>query len=110
MTGIQLVNQWYNEGRLSPSLYELLIRRLTHPPFSPAALNIVGIEARQLETMILNGEIGRVHGVGAGRLAELRNLVKPHHLSLYVDVEQLTKYDQARKTVSVHHSGFAPET
>ncbi len=104
MTGLQLVNEWYREGRLSPSLYELLVRRLTHPPFSPVALNIVGIESGKLEAMILNGEIGRVHGVGAGRLAELKNLVRPHHLALYVDVEQLTKYDQARKTVSIHHS------
>ena len=103
MTGLQLVNEWYREGRLSPSLYELLVRRLTHPPFSPVALNIVGISAGQLKEMIVTGEIGRVHGIGAGRLTELKNLIRPHHLAMYIDVEQLTKYDQARKTVSFPH-------
>ncbi len=98
MTGLQLVNEWYREGRLSPSLYELLVRRLTHPPFSPVALNIVGISASQLKEMIVTGEIGQVHGIGAGRLADLKNLVRPHHLALYVDVEQLMRLGERDQT------------
>lgn len=103
MTGLQLVNEWYREGRLSPSLYELLIRRLTHPPFSAHSLNIVDIPADQLKEIIVNGKIGQVRGVGARWLSELKNIVELHHPVMYMDAEQLMRwgeYDQKGIEVS----------
>lgn len=87
----QLVNTWQRQHRIDPRLYELLIRRLTYPPFSPYAMSIVGISAKRLNEMIASGEISRVRGVGGRRLSQLRQLVGPHHTALYVDVMQMAR-------------------
>lgn len=94
MNAIRLVNIWQRQGRISPHLYELLIRRLTYPPFSPYSINIAGVSAERLNEMIASGEIGRVRGVGDRRLVQLRQLVKPHHAALYVDVMQMKKLSE----------------
>ena len=108
MTALYLVNQWQREGRISPHLYELLVRRLTVPPFSPYTLSIVGISAEQLNEIVTSGKIARVKGIGDRRLAELRRLVRPHHLALYIDVEQLMRYDQKREAILAYHREFTP--
>jgi len=93
MTGEQLVNLWQRQRRISAPLYELLIRRLTIPPFSPHTFNIVGISAERLNELISSGEISRVRGIRDKRLAELRQLVRPHHAALYVDVAQMARWE-----------------
>jgi len=111
MTALQLVNQWQHEGRLNPRLYELLIRRLTYPPYSTHSLDITGISAAQLKELIANGEIGQVRGIGARWLGELKNIIRLHHPGLYMDTEQLMRLserDQKGTKVFIHNSNLAP--
>jgi len=94
LTGIEQLNLWQRQRRISPPLYELLIRRLTYPPFSPHSTSIVGISAVRLNELIASGQICRVRGIGDSRLAQLRQLVRPHHAALYVDVQQMGRWGE----------------
>ena len=98
MTAIQLVNQWQRDGYVDGRLYELLIRRLTHRPYSPYSTSITGISAERLKEMIVSGEIRKVRGIGDHRLAQLRRLIRPHHAALYRDVQQLMRLGDVRST------------
>ena len=94
MTAIELVNRWSRQGRISPHLYELLIRRLTIRPFSLYATDITSISAKRLIEMIESGEISRVRGIGNGRLIQLRQLARLHHEALYADVAQMARWSE----------------
>ncbi len=95
MTAIQLVNLWQRQRRIDQRLYEMLMRRLVYPPFSPSSLNIVGVSAERFKELVDSGEIGQVRGIGSERLVILQQLVKSHDLPLYVDVEQMMRLSEA---------------